>query len=229
MLGSSGSAGDHDHPRGLVLSHPDGHRSRTQEERLSRGRERGFPRGNGSAYHPSMTGDQKKKADGRYAGTNYRYSDRFIKVLTGCLIAWIFVGTGLGFALGALGDVFFRSEYGPQTPDWYNLMAAVIAASGVALPLIVAAVLGALAINRYAAPVAVLLLAAIGAFVYGRLVDGQGIWMLYGIAGGVLAVALFFSIGFQARVPIWLQLPMLNSPRVYLTRGDTEDAKPPRE
>lgn len=174
-----------------------------------------------------MPGDQKKNADGRYAGSNYRYSDRFIKVVTGCLIAWIFVGTGLGFALGALGDVFFQGEYGPQTPDWYSRTAAAIALSGVVLPLVAGAVLGALAINKYAAPVAVLLLAAIGSFIYGRVVDGQGVWMLYGVAGGVVAVALFFYIGLQARVPVWLQLPGLNSPRVHLTRGDPDDSKPP--
>jgi len=169
---------------------------------------------------------QKKLANGRYEGNNYRFSDKFIKVMTGWLIAWIFIGTGLGFGLGALGDVFFATDYGPEVPGWYTIMAISFAISGVALPLIVGAILGAMAINKYAAPVAILLLAAIGSYTYGKLVDGQGIWMLYGIIGGIVAIALFFYIGFQAKVPIWLQLPVLGSPRLYLTKDKASKENP---
>ena len=172
-----------------------------------------------------MVEQQKKKADGRYEGTNYRYSTKFISTMTGWLIAWIFIGTGLGFGVGAMGDVFFANT---TTPTWYTVLALTITASGVGLPLLVSAWLGASALNKYAGPVGLLLVAGIGALAYGKVVERQSMWIWIGAASLVVSVGLFFLIGFRAKVAIWLQLPILYSPRAYISKGEaTNKGKTP--
>jgi hypothetical protein len=169
-----------------------------------------------------MTNKQVKKADGRYEGTNYRYSDTFIRKMTNWLIAYIFIGTGLGFGIGAMGDVFFAHT---NTPTWYTVLAVTIMASGVGLPLLVSAWLGASALNKYAGPVGLLLCAGIGALAYGQVVKGQSMWIWIGATALVVSVGLFFLIGFRAKVAMWLQLPILNSPRLYISKGKGSNDK----
>lgn len=170
---------------------------------------------------------QKKMANGRYEGKNYRYTDKFIRIMTGWLIAWIFIGLGIGFGLGALGDVIFSNGYSHDVPDWYNVIAICFALSSAVLPLTVGAWFGAMAINKYAGPVGLLLVFGIGATAYGNVYKGQFMWEWIGIGSMVLSVVLLFYIGFQAKVPIWLQLPILGSPQVYLTK-DKASKKNPR-
>jgi hypothetical protein len=169
-----------------------------------------------------MTQQQKKMANGRYEDTNYRYSTKFINTLTGWLIAWIFIGTGLGFGLGALGDVFYAHT---DVPTWYTVLAVTVMASGVGLPLLVGAWLGASALNKYAGPVGLLLCAGIGALTYGKVVEGQSMWIWIGATTLVVCVGLFFLIGFRAKVAMWLQLPILNSPRLYISKGEGSNDK----
>jgi hypothetical protein len=165
---------------------------------------------------------QKKKANGRYEGTNYRYSTKFINRLTGWLIAWIFIGTGIGLGLGALGDTIYSES---EVPDWYSIIAIGFVISGVALPLLIGAWFGAMAINKYAGPIGLLLVLGIGATAVGSTA-GDAMWVWIGIGAMVLSVLLFFYIGFQAKVPIWLQLPILQSPRVYLTKDKASKENP---
>ena len=170
-----------------------------------------------------MTQQQKKLANGRYEDTNYRYSTKFINRMTGWLIAYIFIGVGAGFGLGALGDVFFA---GTNTPQWYTIMAVSLMLSGVGIPLLAGAWFGASALNKYAGPVGLLLVAGIGAIAVGKTVEGQSMWVQIGISSIIVSVALFFYIGLQAKVPIWLQLPMLKSPRVYVTKDKKSEEDP---
>lgn len=177
------------------------------------------------------TTPQKKAANGRYEDTNYRYSDRFIKRMTTALIVPIFAGPAIGFALGALGDVFFNnSNYGYETPGWYTITAISFLIGGIALPLLIGAWLGATALNKYAGPVGLLLVLGIGATAFGSVVEGQSMWSTIGIGAMIVSVALFFYVGLQAKVPIWLQLPILQSPRLYITKDkksneDTRNVK----
>jgi hypothetical protein len=170
---------------------------------------------------------QKKMANGRYEGTNYRYSDKFIKRVTGWLIASIFIGPAIGFGLGALGDVIFNNGYGADVPGWYTTIAISFALGGVILPLVVASWMGAMALNKYAGPVGLLLDLGIGAYVFGRVTEGQTMWLWIGIGVLVLSVLLFVYIGFRAKVPMWMQLPMLNSPRFYITKDDVSKSGKP--
>jgi len=164
---------------------------------------------------------QKKNSNGRYENTNYRYSDKFIQTATNWLVAWIFIGISIGAGLGILGDSIFGASNAPQ---WYTIIAISFAISSVALPLTVGAWLGASALNKYAGPVGLLLVLGIGANVYGQIFGGMMTWI--GVATIVLSGALFFYIGFQAKVPMWLQLPILRSPRLYVRKGDAAKKKP---
>ena len=170
---------------------------------------------------------QKKMANGRYEGKNYRYTDRFIQLATNWLVAYIFIGTAAGIGMGMLGDVLFNnSNFGYKTPGWYAVTAVCVTISGVALPLIVGAWLGATAINKYAGPVGLLLVLGIGATTFGKVVEGQSMWLGIGVGTIIVSTALFFYIGLQAKVPIWLQLPILRSPRVYLTKDKISEEDP---
>jgi hypothetical protein len=173
------------------------------------------------------TAPQQKMANGRYEDTNYRYSDKFIKRMTTLLIVPIFAGPAIGFALGALGDVFFdNSNYGYETPGWYTAIAISFLIGGIALPLAVGAWLGATALNKYAGPVGLLLVFGIGAAAAGSTIADSVMWTWIGIGAMVLSVLLFFYVGLQAKVPIWLQLPILQSPRVYLTKDKKSNDDP---
>jgi hypothetical protein len=161
---------------------------------------------------------QQKKANGRYANTNYRYSDKFISRMTGWLIALIFIGPAIGIGLGILGDTIFGAG---EAPGWYTVTAVSFMIGGVSLPLIVSAWFGASALNKYAGPVGLLLIFGIGALVYSKYSSDPTLWNWIGIGSLIFSTVLFFYIGFQAKVPIWLQLPMLKSPRFYISKGDT--------
>lgn len=161
------------------------------------------------------TQPQKKKSNSSSENTNFRYSDKFIQVVTNWLVAWIFIGFIIGFGLGALGDVIFASS---KVPQWYDIIAISFVISSVALPLSAGAWLGASALHKYAGPVGLLLVLGIGANTYGQIFGGEMVWI--GIVAIVLAVGLFFYLGFQAKVPIWLQLPILNSPRLPVSKGN---------
>jgi hypothetical protein len=170
-----------------------------------------------------MVTQQKKKSNGRYEDTNYRYSTKFINQVSAWLTAWIFIGLGIGAGLSALGYVIFGG--GLKIPDWYNIIAISFAASAIVIPLIVGAWLGGAAINKYGGLVGLLLVFGIGVFTTGYILSST-LWYWIGIGAMALSTILFFYIGFQAKVPIWLQLPILNSPRLYLSKGEQPKKKP---
>jgi hypothetical protein len=165
---------------------------------------------------------QQKKTNGRYENTNYRYSDKFIRRMTGWLIALIFIGPAIGLGLGILGDTLFGTG---DAPSWYTAIAISFVIGGVALPLVVSAWFGASALNKYAGPVGLLLIFGIGGLVYSKYSSDPTLWNWLGAGSLVLSTLLFFYIGLQAKVPIWLQLPILNSPRLYISKGDTRTSQ----
>ena len=159
---------------------------------------------------------QKKNADGRYEGTNYRYSDKFIKKMTAWLIALIFIGPIIGAGLAIAGDSIFGAG---DSPDWYTIICISFVASGIALPLLISGWLGGAALNKYAGPVGLVFVLGIGAVSAKNYLPNPDAWFWGGIAAIVVTGLLFFYIGFQAKVPMWLQLPILNSPRVYISKN----------
>ena len=74
-------------------------------------------------------------------------------------------------------------------------------------------------------PIGLLFVFGIGALAANQYFENPTVWLWLGAGSLVVSGLLFFYIGFQAKVPIWLQLPILNSPRVYITKGDTEGPK----
>lgn len=172
-----------------------------------------------------MTRIQKKKADGRYEGANYRHSMQFIDRATKWLAAGIFIGLGLGLGLYLLGYyVLFTTTFGPKIPEWYSFVSAAFALGGIVIALIVGAWLGGNAINKYGGFIGLLLVFGIGVTAIGSL--GKTAWFWVGVGMLVLSTLLFFYIGFKAKVPMWLQLPILNSPRLHLRRdGQSKKAQ----
>ena len=168
------------------------------------------------------TSPQQKKINGRYEGTNYRYSDKFIRKVTIWLIAAMFVGPAIGVGLGIFGDTLFGAG---DVPDWYMLTCVSFAIGGVLVPLLVSAWLGATAMNKYAGPVGLLFVFGIGAVSTAKYLGDPTLWVWIGIGSIVLAGLLFFYIGFQAKVPIWLQLPILNSPKLHLSKPKSKKNK----
>ena len=165
---------------------------------------------------------QQKKSNGRYEGTNYRYSDAFINKVTAWLVAALFILPAIGFGLGALGNTIFVDT---DIPDWYMITAGSLAIGGVLLPLAISAWLGATALNKYAGPVGLLLVFGISAASASDYTNDPSLWLWVGIGSMVLSGLLFFYIGFQAKAPVWLQLPILNSPRLYISKNDGKGSK----
>lgn len=142
----------------------------------------------------------------------YRYSNEFIKrwerILTIVLVLSIAVGIGMGF----LGDGIFGNG---GAPDAYKTASAFITFGGIALVVATAFILGANAIHRYGGLVISFFLLTIPAILLGILIQSP----LLTVASIVLAVALFvffIYLSVISKVPMWLQLPILNSPRLYI-------------
>lgn len=174
------------------------------------------------------TKPEKKNANGRYEN-KYRYSDKLIETMTKWLVALVIIGPVLGFIISASASVVYGDFN--DIPAWVNGIAIAFAIGGIALPLTVGAWFGATALNKYAGPVGLLLVFGIGAFTVGKVDDAQSMWLWIGLGSMILAGALFFYIGFQAKVPMWLQLPILQSPRLYVANKPASKKKksPPKK
>lgn len=160
-----------------------------------------------------------KKPDTRYEN-NYRYSDAFIQKATNWLVAMVFIGPALGALMAFIGSTIYGSDF----PLWLTVIALTFTFGGIALPLLVGAWFGGQSIHRFGGWVGLLLMLGLGATVAGQGMDTG--WMFAsGIATMVLAGLLFFYLGFQAKVPMWLQLPILGSPRAYLTKNKQTKTK----
>ncbi len=153
------------------------------------------------------------KTGDRYEN-GYRSSDAFIRRMTTWLIVSLITGPVLGFLTGVLGSVLYDNS----APDWVAVVAIAFVTLGLGIPLLVGAWFGGRAVHRFGGVVGILLFLGIASFVMGEVL-GLGLWLWLGVGASILAVILFFYLGFQAKVPIWLQLPILSSPRLYIRRG----------
>jgi hypothetical protein len=165
-----------------------------------------------------------KKPEKRYKN-NYRFSDEFIKVWTRILVTVLCVGLGgaailLIYLLIAYGDVPTD-----ELPVWATPAMLILGGGGLVIPLVAGAILGGLAIHKYAwIPLLFVVggLLAIGA----SAVDGLEFLAPYAIASMIIGgIAVFvIALGFT-KVPVWLQLPILRSPRLNIRDNKTKKKK----
>ena len=166
-----------------------------------------------------MSSPEVPNIDGRYAN-GYRMTDAYIKKTTNRLIILLFAGLTLGLIMGIAGSTIFDNEM----PLWYVVITIAVAASGLVVPLYVSAWLGGQAIRRGGGFVGLLLITGGGLMVTGSSIENSTLFWT-GIGVTALAALLFVYIGVQAKVPMWLQLPILNSPRLYVRNKPTDKNK----
>lgn len=160
----------------------------------------------------------------RPAGT-FRFSDRFIKMVTTVLVTVMLVSITAGFIIGPLSD-----NVAGESGDVLGTVAAALIIGGLAFPLLMAAVLGGEAIRAGAGFIGLFLIVGMFSTAAGSTELGQEmlgrVWTPWAFWGGialmVLAVAGFWIVGWIARVPMWLQAPFVGSPRV-IVRGSSEN------
>jgi hypothetical protein len=147
--------------------------------------------------------DQRRR---RKNGNGFRYSPRFLRNWTIVLCVMVAVFPIAGFVLLA----------GSDSPD-PQPVGLTLLVSGVALPILIGGVLGGNAIIRHGGWIGLLFFLGLATAVCGIAV---GFWLV--VVGWVvtaLAGLGFWLIGWRAHVPMWLQLPILYSPRFSVTRG----------
>lgn len=125
----------------------------------------------------------------------YRYSDRFIR-------AWTIV-LCIAIVVLPISGIIYGATLGSDYQEWQGWLAGGLMLGGVAVPLLIGAVLGGEAIRRGGGVVGALFAAGL---VGGP--TGSGFGILWLAVAGYVALALgvigFFVIGFAAKVPIWI-------------------------
>lgn len=162
--------------------------------------------------------------DKRYAN-GYRISERAMKIWNRI----IFTIMGIGLAALTVVIIVTASIYGNAAPEdipaiYINLM-WISGGVALGLPLILGAIVGGLAIHRFAwIP---LLLAMLGMLAVGAAqADGYHYLAFYGWIAIVVGVIGTFLIAiFRTKVDIWFGLPTLNSPRWYMRRDGQNEIK----
>ena len=153
---------------------------------------------------------------------------------TTVLVTFMLVSVVAGFILGALSDSVDRGAR-----DGLVTAAGALIIGGLLLPLLVAAVLGGEAIRAGGGFIGFFLIVGLLAAVAGGTELGQEMlgraWTPWAFWGGtvlmVLATAGFWIVGWIARVPMWLQAPILGSPRMVVrgSSGNPSDMVLPNE
>lgn len=155
----------------------------------------------------------------------YRFSGRFISVATALLLIVMGVTVVGGFVLGTFSDSIEGME-----PEAVVDLAGMVIVAGVLIPLLLAAILGGEAIRRGGGFVGFGLVLGIGLVTALPTVDAfevLGPWRIPLIWVGAGLIVLsglgFWALGRAAGVPMWLQAPVVGSPRVYV-QGRSERA-----
>ncbi len=135
------------------------------------------------------------------------------------------VSIAAGFIIGPLSD-----NVAGEAGDALGMVAAALVIGGLAVPLLLAAVLGGEAIRAGAGVIGFFLIVGMFAAAAGGSGLGQEllgpVWTPWAFWGGialmVLAGGSFWIVGWIARVPMWIQAPFFGSPRVVV-RGSSEN------
>jgi len=164
--------------------------------------------------------------DRRYEN-NYRLPEKVInrwtRICVTVLIGSIVVGFGAGAGGGATGDAADdRHSAALGVVSVVLLVIAIVfGAGGFVFALGASAYLGGESLQRGGGWVGILL-------IIGLLGASAGwalgpVWGVAGIVVMVLGVVGLILMGVRARVPMWLQLPILRSPRFYYRGRAKED------
>ena len=149
-------------------------------------------------------------------GNPYRYSARFIRVWTRILCTILIV-----FPIAGIFLLTSSNSPDPQPVGMFLLVA------GLVVPLLVGAVLGGNAIRRGGGWVGLLFFLGFAGAAAGLILANVGI-MVAGFVVLVISGVGFWIIGAKSGVPMWLQLPMFGSPRLYVRgKADPEQGGDP--
>lgn len=161
-----------------------------------------------------MSDREEKRYD-----NEYRLSETTLKRWTRALIALLIAGVGGCVVVMLVAGIMYGNGPVDEIPSWVFPTMSWLAGLGIVIPLIGASILGGLAIHRFGwIPLLVLVLGMIVAS-FSNLF-GVGYLAIYGfIAIGLGVIGIFVIAVKFTKVPIWLQLPMLFSPRLYLRKA----------
>ena len=149
----------------------------------------------------------------------YRLSDKTIRLWTKILITVMIVGIVGGFAFSAIAISILGDE------EWINTVTLLIMVGvGVAVPLVVSAILGGIAIHRFGFIGTALLAVSMIVFGFGAA-TGDSVLAIVGAVGIIAGGLLTWLFGYLGKVPMWLQLATISSPRLYVTKGGKDTAK----
>jgi hypothetical protein len=168
---------------------------------------------------------QARAQTARPNGT-FRFSDRFITRTSTALVVFMFVFIGAGLIIGPIGV-----NIGGDAEETLVILAVWLLGIGTVLPLLLSGILGGEAIVAGGGLIGFFLIVGLFAFVAGGTDQGLEllgpVWAPWAFGGGlalmVLAGAGFWIIGWIARVPMWLQAPVLGAPRLFV-RGSSKNA-----
>lgn len=162
-----------------------------------------------------MSDREEKRYD-----NGYRLSETTIKRWTRALIALLIAGVGGSVVVMLVAGIMYGNGPVEEVPSWVFPTMSWLAISGILIPLVIAAILGGLAIHRYGwIPLLILVLGMIVAS-FSNLA-GVGYLGIYGLIAVAVGVIGIFVIAVKfTKVPIWLQLPILFSPRLYLRKNE---------
>jgi len=147
----------------------------------------------------------------------FRYDDQFIKRMTFALCAILIVFPIVGIFLLATSD----------SPD-PQPVGMTLLVTGLVFPLLTGAILGGQSLSPHGGWIGLLFFVGFagltvgpipGALLYGAV--GAWAFGLTGAALVVLSVLGFWRLGWKAKVPMWLQAPVIGSPRLYV-RGSAK-------
>lgn len=144
--------------------------------------------------------------------SRYRYSDAFIRRASIVLVCVMFGGLAVGLVVGLVAD-----EIGGDIAETVSNMSGVLMVASMIVPLLISAFLGGLAIHRHGWVPPLVMMVGAGPGIVG-VVSGQDALAWGGLAVFVLGGAGYFYLGNLSKVPMWLQLPIIGSPRFYLSR-----------
>ncbi|HEY8992935.1 MAG TPA: hypothetical protein VIM37_03760 [Candidatus Microsaccharimonas sp.] len=149
-------------------------------------------------------------------GQVYRKSDAFIKLWTRILIAVMIGGVAGAFLVMGYAAVAYGNVPSDELPVWILPAVITLFSIGIGLPLILGAILGGLAIHRFGWIPLLLVIGGVFASGFSSLQHYEFL-AVYGVIAIVLGVVSVFFIAIVfTNVPIWLQFPIVGSPRLYL-------------
>jgi hypothetical protein len=160
----------------------------------------------------------------------YRFSNDKITRWEKRITWWLLGGLGVGFLVGAIGVLLAATmdvREGSTTET--VLLGVVVAGAAIAgltlvVVIYVAAILGGLSLHRHGWIVGALFATWFCAGWWPAVEVGGALGHVLYWGGYVVIGGGYWVMGHRAQVPMWVQGPGPDSPRLYVGEGDTEAA-----